>query len=1319
MTLLIAEDVDINRDILRDVLEDEGHQLSFAADGAQALELARRTRFDLILMDIQMPVMDGIEATQRIRLLPPPYGTVPILALSAVTSALEHQRCLDAGMNDSLAKPFEWDRILAAIARYTGGEPGAQPGAARPGPPSAGIVDMKVLDNLRRMAGLEQVREMVRSGMDAYGGYCEVMLDPATRPAGTRSEAHKLRGSAGTLGLAGIGEIAARIEDSLEEENATLPALVRELKAMLAATRDELTSLGVLRANPASDEVAPGIQPAASPETPPGQPAREGLEALQHAHDVLVSTIDATSEAILALQPDGAIVFNIRMAEMWGLPEQEISNITVESLREVMRGQMKDPAQLAVMAERLRIEPLAKSFDTIALKDGRVLTRAVAPQYIHGKWVGSVITYRDVTDSVRHEEEMAFNLQVIENSPPMFWIDRTSGAITYANPAACALLGYTRAQFEQLKLRDFTVGLTREGVRSVFDDTLDGRSVTHVNVLRRKDGALRDVEVTIFVTEHARRSMFVITIKDITEQKRAELEAGRQQSLLFSLIDSIPDSIFFKDLEGRYQGCNKAYTVRSGFTLDQIRGRTCEELFPPARVAEIQARDAAVLSSMAPMTREELISVADGRQVFFETVMSPLWDEDGKPRGLLAVSRDITRRKKYEVEIRLAMEVAEAATRTKSDFLANMSHEIRTPMNAIIGLSHLMLQTDLAPRQRDYMGKVQAAGQHLLGVINDILDFSKVEAGKLTLEDSEFALQKVLDTAIDLCTSECDRKGLELIVEVDPAVPWYLRGDSLRLGQVLLNLVNNAVKFTSAGEVALTVHVRERIEERVALEFRVRDTGIGMSQEQIGRLFESFSQADTTITRRFGGTGLGLAISKKLVELMGGQVRVESTPGTGSTFSFTAWLGIGEDRARALVPRPDLRGCRALVVDDSRHARAAIRDMLEKMTFVVTEAASGAEAIEAVRSAAASGTPFNIVYLDWRMPGMDGMDTARRIKSLGLPLPPVLMMVSSHSREEMLKEAHVIGLDGILVKPVNSSLLFDSTMDLLAPRTASHAVDLPAPAGSDPAGAPSMHGARVLLVEDNEINQMVAREMLVRMGLVVAVAENGVIALDMVRDGNYDLVFMDMQMPEMDGVSCTRAIRQMEQFALLPIIAMTANAMEQDRQHCIDAGMNAVVVKPIDPQALRTTLLQWLPKDASATAPQSAPAAAQAGTGIDEDLPHVRGIDTALGLSRVMHRKPLYLKILRRFASDYGSTATQIQDACSAGEMDVAERLAHSVKAVAGNIGATGIQALAERLEMALRANPSGAEVQVALREFERELGLLIAALGAALPEPQ
>ena len=1090
----------------------------------------------------------------------------------------------------------------------------------------------------------------------------------------------------------------------------------------MVATRAELTTLGVLPDGNDGAVVDAACTPAEALAAAQAllKVRDTQLSKLQDAHDLLVSTLDATSDGVFTRQTVGTIFFNIRTAELWGIPEEDIATIDAESLRESNLRQVSDPVEFSALVQRHRANPMEKLVRVIALKNGRLLERTVGPQFVHGKCVGSVITYRDVTESVRHEEEMAFNVHVLENSGPMFWIERDTGTIAYANHAACIHLGYPAEELRGLSATSLGLALAPEQERKVMAQEVEAGPITFGSVHRRKDGGLRDVELSIFHTEHANRSMFVVGVKDFTELKRAELEAGRQQGLLLSLMNSIPDSIVFKDLEGRYLGCNQAHCVRTGLTPEQVIGRTCEELFPAARATQIQQRDAAALAAAKPQTSEEMVTVADGRQVCFETVASRLQDRFGKPEGLLAVSRDITERKEHEEQLRKAMELAEAATHSKSDFLANMSHEIRTPMNAIIGLSHLVLQTDLAPRQRDYVSKVQTAGQHLLGVINDILDFSKVEAGKLDLEHTDFELEKLLDTTVSLISGECEKKGLEVVVHVDAAVPPNLKGDSLRLGQVLLNLVNNAVKFTSKGEVGISVQVTERNETQVLLEFRVRDTGIGLSPEQIGRLFQSFTQADTSTTRRFGGTGLGLAISKKLVELMGGQVGVESQPGAGSTFFFTARLGIGVDKARKLVPTPDLCGCRALVVDDSFHARAAIADMLRKMSFTVTEASSGAQAIDAVRAAALEGDPFRIVYLDWRMPEMDGMETARRIKSLGLSLPPVLMMVSAYGREEMLKEAEASGLDGVLVKPVNASLLFDSTMNLLSAswKAAAGAGDEASPAaGALPDSLAAVRGARILLVEDNEINQMVAREMLESAGLIVDVAENGKLGLERVQQAGYDLVFMDMQMPVMDGLTSTREIRKIGALARLPIVAMTANAMEQDRRLCIDAGMNDAVIKPIDPKALWAALVRWLsPRSAEpGAAHDPAGAAPSARQPAPDDLPRVAGLDTELGLSRVLNNQPLYLTILRRFASGYGSLAAKIHAALSTGDLATAERLAHSAKSVAANIGATGIQELAAGLETALKRYDPPAQVQQRLGKLERELGVLVAALNDQL----
>jgi signal transduction histidine kinase/CheY-like chemotaxis protein len=538
---------------------------------------------------------------------------------------------------------------------------------------------------------------------------------------------------------------------------------------------------------------------------------------------------------------------------------------------------------------------------------------------------------------------------------------------------------------------------------------------------------------------------------------------------------------------------------------------------------------------------------------------------------------------------------AEDATKAKSDFLANMSHEIRTPMNAIIGMAHLALKTDLSAKQHDYLKKVDVSAKSLLGIINDILDFSKIEAGKMDMESLDFQLEDTLENISTLVGIKTQEKGLELLFKTDPAVPTALVGDPLRLGQILINLSNNSVKFTDSGEIVVSTELIKKDDAQVTLKFSVRDTGIGMTAEQAAKLFQPFAQADSSTTRKYGGTGLGLTISKRLAEMMGGEIWVESESGQGSTFSFTANFGLGKDKAKKKFrPSQDLRGMKVLVVDDNATSRDIFQEMLESFSFEVSVAASGAEGITEIESAE-EDKPFELVVMDWKMPGMDGIEACKRIKNhKGLGKIPAIVLVTAYGREEVMQQAEEVGLEGFLLKPVNPSMLFDTIMQAfgeavpeisrVAQRQEQEAETLK-----------HIQGAQLLLVEDNEINQQVAREILEGAGLNVALATNGQEAVNAVKENEYDAVLMDVQMPVMDGYTATRKIREWEtevrgqktedrkkgsalspQSSELPIIAMTAHAMAGDEDKSLEAGMNGHVTKPIDPDQLFSTLQEWI-----------------------------------------------------------------------------------------------------------------------------------------------
>ena len=753
--------------------------------------------------------------------------------------------------------------------------------------------------------------------------------------------------------------------------------------------------------------------------------------------------------------------------------------------------------------------------------------------------------------------------------------------------------------------------------------------------------------------------------------------------------------------------------------------------------AALQALDQAMRSSTS--TGYDIVYAYlrpnDQQQVWLRDVAEIICDPRGRPLDLFGITIDVTHDKQAEAELRHATLAAESATQMKSEFLANMSHEIRTPMNAIIGLSHLVLKTELTLRQRDHLKKIHSSGQHLLGIINDILDFSKIEAGKLAIEDSEFELGKVLETLVALIGEKAHDKGLELIISVDPEIPLRLRGDALRLGQILVNFVSNAIKFTEHGEIRIAVYPEHMSEDTVLLRFDVRDTGIGLSPEQRAGLFRSFQQADPSTTRKYGGTGLGLAISRHLAELMHGCVGVESEPGQGSNFWFTARLGRSQAQARGSDShtqrqKADLRGRRALVVDDNEHARLVLVDMLNDLTFQVEAVDNGPAALSALQVANNATTPFEIVFLDWQMPEMDGMEVARRIEAMKLARPPQRIMITAHGRQDLLNTAQDAGIDDVLIKPVSFSALLDAAVRCIhhttPPDAGTAAPTADHPTDQAPERLRSIAGARILLVEDNLINQEVALEMLNNAGLVVEIADNGQIAVDRALDPgqHWDLVLMDMQMQVMDGVLATRKIRQSRSPEQLPIVAMTASAMRQDQAACLAAGMQDFISKPIVPALLWNILLRWIPPRQS-PAPETPLDATAAPAPAPPPIPawrnallQVEGLDTELGLQRVLGRQAVYLRLLHNFVKDEKWTQRKLLSALGAQDYARAMGIAHQTKSSAGNIGATRIEDLAEALEVTLRRQASRAEIDSTLAALHGPLALLVQQLKVQLAAP-
>ncbi|MCB1734834.1 MAG: response regulator [Gammaproteobacteria bacterium] len=913
---------------------------------------------------------------------------------------------------------------------------------------------------------------------------------------------------------------------------------------------------------------------------------------------------------------------------------------------------------------------------------------------------------RDINESLeRRIEERTNELAerdartraMLDATPDSIVVADVEGRIQFVNQMLCRQFGYA---FEELAGQSVEILLPEmvrahhADLRSTYMTAPKPREMGESRELlaRRKNGETFPVEVTLGPYRDTEGEWLVTAgLRDVSERRLAEARLKENDRRLRAILRSSFQVVGLIDPEGRTIEANDAAVQLAGWGDREAVIGQCFWKIPgwggdPELETQIHEAVQSALSGNAVQFETQSV-LPDGRRFEIEFSLSPVFDDDGKVVLLIPEGHDITQQKQAAEHMAEAMRLAEDANRAKSFFLANMSHEIRTPMNAIIGLSHLALGTALDRRQRDYLSKIETSAKSLLGIINDILDFSKIEAGKLAMEQVPFDLHvDVLHNMSDVIGLKAAEKGLELLFDFDPELPNALIGDPLRLGQILINLGNNAVKFTDSGSVTLGIETLDAKQDGLTLRFEVRDTGIGMSEKQRKSLFQAFSQADASTTRKYGGTGLGLSISKRLVEMMGGEIGVESTQGKGSTFWFTVRLGraTAGDKGIHATLDANLEGLKVLVVDDNPTSRLILRRYLSSFHFDVEEAESGESALSIL--GAATATPFDLVLMDWRMPGMDGIEAAHRIRSdAQIEMPPAVLMVTGYDVTGNAFSAVTSGnadIAGVMTKPVTPSSLLDAIL-----RAFGKSVGGRQRPGTTEA-RDRLRGARLLLVEDNEINQQVAEGILGDAGCAVQVANNGRKAVEALfaHPDSFDGVLMDIQMPELDGYSATREIRADSRFASLPVIAMTANAFASDRDKAKAAGMNDHIAKPIDVDKLFAVLDRWItvPEARRAAATPVALRADRGGT--RQALPVLPGGDASQGLARTGGNVGRYLDLLHKFADSQKDAVERVKKSLNRGDMEAAIRDAHTLKGVAGNIGANRLHSLAADLEARLKS---------------------------------
>lgn len=1043
---------------------------------------------------------------------------------------------------------------------------------------------------------------------------------------------------------------------------------------------------------------------------------------LREQEQWLHNTLDGISVGVVTTDNEGRIRFVNTIAEEFiGKKDTELTGQMIGEVLVLLDEQTRNPRLdlfRSVIDEHLS---LTETNHLILVgKEGKEIPVEYTGNPIRneiGDVVGAVFTFKDVTKRKKLEGELKHRevtyRELFNNSAYGIFIykpvqDGDDFIFLDINPAGETFCIHPREELLSCSLKEICKKRNEgeELLRNLRDVWKNQRPKAFDMVWPYPDESKRYFENFVYVLPSGE---LVLMVKDVTERKQMEEALLYEKSLIQNLMDNIPDAIYFKDRESRFILTSQAMVKKFGVSNpNEMIGKTDFDFFSEEHASQAYRDEQEIIRTGKPLVGIiEKETWPDGHETWVTTTKMPLRNEKGEIIGTFGISRDITELKhaeekleKYAQELQIAKQAAEEAAKAKSEFLANMSHEIRTPMNGIIGMTELMLDTQLSPAQREYMESIKISAETLLALINDILDFSKIEAGKVELESVGFNLSDSLGDVMRIMALRADEKGLELVYHFPPDVPEWIVGDPNRLRQIVINLVNNAIKFTEEGEVVVEVRKEKEDDDSVTLHFIVEDTGIGIPAEKQKTIFEKFTQADSSTSRKYGGTGLGLAISSKLVQMMGGQIWVESPRpnqsnkkgGPGSVFHFTAVFG-KKWEAKPEMPRKsvELQNLPVLVVDDNETNRRILEELLVNWGMKPTTVESGPAALAELVRSSTMGEPYQLVLIDAHMPGMDGFMTTEQIRKNTRIVPPTIMMLSSLDRDESLSRCKALGIEAYLVKPIKPSELLDVIVKTFGYK---EGTEMPKLENKSQISEKGEQVLRILLAEDNPINQKVAKALLEKRGWEVACVENGQEVLEAIEKEAYDLILMDVQMPEVDGYEATRKIREKETQTgkHIPILAMTAHALKGDREKCLEAGMDGYVAKPVRAEELYQAI-HALFNGKSAENHVSSP---------ENGIP----MNIEKAMDNVDGDAELLKVIIQDCREQFPERMREIESLVNENAIPQVEKKVHSLKSNLGLLGAESAYRAGHQLEMLAREKKVG-EIPQAFQVLKKEMDRL------------